>query len=195
MQTKDIIQILQPQTDLERKLLTTTEFQEGMSWGVPRFGHPEGAVVYHVREVLENIAAIKGISDAMRTKLRIIAFAHDTFKYYEQKFKPRKKETHHSVLARRFMEQYIEDSDVLSVIELHDEAYYCWRKEKLPRFAHIGEFNLPSLLKEIEPYLQLYYLFFKCDTQTGDKNQAPLHWFEKNVSGITVMPIRELRLA
>jgi hypothetical protein len=27
--------------------------------------------------------------------------------------------------------------------------------------------------------LRLYYLFFKCDTQTGDKTQAPLRWFEE----------------
>ena len=40
--------------------------------------------------------------------------------------------------------------------------------------------------------LQLYYLFFKCDTQTGDKTQAPLKWFEREVPGIEVMPVREL---
>jgi hypothetical protein len=38
---------------------------------------------------------------------------------------------------------------------------------------------------------QMYYLFFKCDTQTGDKTQAPLKWFEQNVSGIDIVPIAE----
>ncbi|MBN8527534.1 MAG: hypothetical protein J0M02_19550, partial [Planctomycetes bacterium] len=42
---------------------------------------------------------------------------------------------------------------------------------------------LESLLERMNYCLQLYYLFFKCDTQSGDKTQAPLKWFEKTIEG------------
>ena len=34
--------LLQPESDLEKLLLTLPEFQQGLRWGEPRFGHPEG---------------------------------------------------------------------------------------------------------------------------------------------------------
>ena len=37
--------------------------------------------------------------------------------------------------------------------------------------------------------MQLYYLFFKCDTSTGDKNPAPMKWFEKTMKGIDVVQL------
>ena len=44
----DILNILRPETELELVLLSQPEMQTGLKWGVPRFGHPEGMVVYHV---------------------------------------------------------------------------------------------------------------------------------------------------
>lgn len=52
-----LIRLIKPETELERELLHTPEFQVGMCWGEPRFGHPEGKVGLHVREVLDNIDA------------------------------------------------------------------------------------------------------------------------------------------
>ncbi|MDV7390303.1 hypothetical protein RZS08_03065, partial [Arthrospira platensis SPKY1] len=46
---------LQPETDLERQLILHPEFREGLLWGVPRYGHPEGEIYKHIREVLDNI--------------------------------------------------------------------------------------------------------------------------------------------
>jgi hypothetical protein len=43
---------------------------------------------------------------------------------------------------------------------------------------------LEELLRRVGGFIQLYYLFFKCDTQTGDKNQASLKWFEQKNPGI-----------
>ena len=39
--------------------------------------------------------------------------------------------------------------------------------------------TLEDLLRRVGGFIHLYYLFFKCDTQTGDKNQASLKWFEQ----------------
>lgn len=183
--------LLQPETVLERKLLSTAEFRHGLLWGEPRFGHPEGKVALHVREVLDNIDLIPRLPDEQREQLRLIAFAHDTFKFAEDRTRPRDWKKHHGHLARRFMTSYTSDQVVLDVIETHDDAYYAWlavRHEPLP--GEQGK-SLDSLLARMGYCMQMYYLFFKCDTQTGDKTQAPLKWFEREALGIEVVAIRQ----
>lgn len=178
--------ILKPENDLEKALLDSPEFCEGLFWGKPRYGHPEGKVLYHIEEVLANIDRLQLVDPEVRKKLRIIAFVHDTFKYKEdpQKGPLRDWSKHHSVLARKFMEQYTTDQSILDVIELHDEAYYCWRLKVLYNQEEEGNKRLAKLKAKIGSNIQLYYLFFKCDTKTGDKTQSPLYWFEKNTEGI-----------
>jgi len=75
------------------------------------------------------------------------------------------------------------------VIELHDEAYYSWRCQYLYHNQAAGEKRLAQLLERLGDNLQLYYLFFKCDTRTGDKIQAPLQWFEQNIVGIEIVEL------
>lgn len=181
--------LLRPETPLERLLLKTDEFRHGLLWGEPRFGHPEGKVALHVREVLDNIDLIPNLSNLQREQLRLVAFGHDTFKFSEDRSRPRDWQKHHGILARRFIEPYTSDRAVLDVIETHDDAYYIWLAEK---HGHGPEGKtLDALLTRLDYCLQLYYLFFKCDTQTGDKTQAPLKWFERVVEGIELVTIRE----
>lgn len=179
--------LLLPETDLERNLLALPEFHKGLLWGEPRFGHPEGAVALHVREVLDNIDSIPGLQDADRTRLRVIALAHDTFKHAESRTRPRDWTKHHGLLARRFMEVYTSDPVILDVIETHDDAYYKWLAQRRRPSPHS---QLDSLLSRVGHCRQLYYLFFKCDTQTGDKTQAPMRWFEQVAEGIEIVKIK-----
>lgn len=183
----DMAAFLRLETAEERQFIDNPAFVEGLAWGVPRFGHPEGEVYKHVREVMDNIDKLV-ITPLARSRLRIIALAHDTFKNIEDKSYPRDWSKHHGVYARRFLERYTNDPAVLDITELHDEAYYAWRHQYLYHEPQAGQERLQRLLDAIGPHRQLYYLFFKCDTQTGDKNQAPLKWFEKEISGIEVVP-------
>ncbi len=181
--------LLQPETPLERLLLSTAEFRHGLLWGEPRFGHPEGKVALHVREVLDNIDLIQHLAPEHREQLRLIAFTHDTFKFAEDRSRPRDWQKHHGLLARRYLEHYTSDLMVLDVIETHDDAYYVWLAERHGSGPE-GK-TLDALLRRMNYCLQLYYLFFKCDTQTGDKTQAPLKWFERMVEGIEWVAVRE----
>ncbi|MEI6411073.1 MAG: hypothetical protein WCR52_16925 [Bacteroidota bacterium] len=181
--------LLQPETALERLWLSLPEFRYGLFWGEPRFGHPEGQIALHVREVFDNIDRISGLDPQTRLQLRQIALTHDTFKYAEDRSRPRDWTKHHGLIARRFLESYTNDSVVLDVTETHDDAFYAWlasRKEDTT--PDIQEKTLQRLFQKVGYCMQVYYMFFKCDTLTGDKTLAPIKWFERNISGVT--PIR-----
>jgi hypothetical protein len=177
---KEIGDILKLETDLERMLALHPRVRMGLCWGEPRYGHPEGMVLYHVPEIFENIDNIMPpLSKKEREQLRLIALLHDAFKYVEDKGSPRDWSRHHSILARQFSEDFITDKAVLDIMELHDEAYYCWRLDVLKNEQEKAARRFSVLLERIGYCLQLYYIFFKCDTRTGDKTQAPVKWFER----------------
>lgn len=177
---------LKPETDLEAKIIADPEFQAGLFWGKPRYGHPEGQVINHIPEVLANVDKLT-ISAEIRRQLRLITYVHDTFKHIEDKSKPRDWTKHHSVYARKFLEKYVDETALLTITETHDEAYHSWRLFALVKSPERSQLRLENLLKKVGDNIQLYYLFFKCDTQTGDKIQAPVRWFEKTVPGIEVV--------
>ena len=181
-------QYLKPETPLENFFLEDPPFFKGLLWGTPRFGHPEGKIVYHIREVLDNVEKLT-LSAEDRNRLRIITFVHDTFKYEEHKGSPRDWNRHHSILAKQYLEKYCDDQVILDIVELHDEAYYCWRLTQIYSQPTQSNLRLKKLLDRLGNHIQLYYLFFKCDTCTGDKNLASLYWAEKNLPGITVTPL------
>ena len=115
---------------------------------------------------------------------------HDTFKYQEAIFQtPRIWEQNHAFLARRFMSEFSDDESLLNLIEHHDEAYYIWRSLFLEQYQSRGRERLDSFKERFQDQIQEYYLFFKCDTRTGDKNQAPLVWFESAMDGIKLVSL------
>jgi HD domain len=180
MTEHDILQLLQPETDLERRLISQPAMLEGLAWGEPRYGHPEGKVVYHVVDVFNNIRRLSPpLSTEAYHKMRLIALLHDSFKYVESKQIPRDWTKHHGILARQFAENFIQDKTILDIIELHDEAYYCWRLAVLDDEVEQATARFQWLQKRCADNFQLFYAFFRCDTATGDKTQAPVKWFEK----------------
>jgi HD domain len=188
LQAENLSLYLRPETDQEAQLFELPDFCKGLLWGEPRFGHPEGKVGYHVREVLDNIELIPNLAPTVRLQLRMIALLHDTFKYMEDRSAPRDWSKHHGVIARRFLEQYSDDKVVLDILETHDDAYYAWLYERRKDEA-LRHKQLDNLLDRMGYCLQVYYLFFKCDTQTGDKTQASVKWFEQQVSQIELIDI------
>ena len=181
---------LEPETDLEASFLEDAEFRRGLQWGVPRFGHPEGSIMAHIVEVNANIDTLP-VDAETRRKLRIISWVHDTFKHIEDKGFPRDWTRHHAVYARKFLEQYIDDELLLNVVELHDEAYYAWRLAHLYHQLAKSDERIRVVRERVGDYWQLFYLFFKCDTCTGDKNPAPLIWFERTMDDIEVVNFTE----
>ena len=186
MNTLQLSDLLQPETPLEARFLESEEFCKGLTWGLPRYGHPEGTIWRHILEVNENIDALP-VEPSTRRKLRVISWVHDTFKHVEHRGNPRDWTKHHSVHARNFLARYLDDPLLLNVVELHDEAYYCWRLAHLYNEFAESQRRMDILRERVGKYWQLYYLFFKCDTCTGDKNPAPLLWFEATVDDIEIV--------
>ena len=111
---------------------------------------------------------------------------HDTFKHIEDRSTPRDYTKHHSVYARNFLQNYIDDELLLNLVETHDDAYYAWRLMHLYNRPKDATKRIAAVRQSVGDYWQLFYLFFKCDTSTGDKNPAPLVWFEETMEGITI---------
>lgn len=185
MTTAELTDYLQPETALEASFLDDAEFCRGLQWGLPRYGHPEGSIMAHIVEVNANIDRLP-INAETRRLLRIICWVHDTFKHIEHKGNPRDWTKHHAIYARKFLERYVDDQLLLKVVELHDDAYYAWRLAHLYHRLGDADERIRLIRQEVGPYWQLFYLFFKCDTCTGDKNPAPLTWFEHTMTDIVI---------
>jgi hypothetical protein len=172
--------IVKPENGIEIAIISDAVFIQGANHGRPRSGHPEGQVIYHIKEVLENIDKFYA-DDEDRQDLRLIAIVHDTFKHKVDNTKPKVGDNHHGKIAEIFAEKYCNNTKILQVIQSHDEAYNAWsqggrhgdwykakrRAEKL-----IGDLNLLDCL-------DLYIKFYRCDNATGDKSNESYEWFKK----------------
>lgn len=171
---KLIQEIIKPENDQEKAIVADPDFIVGTAYGRPRRGHPEGEVIYHIKEVLANVD--KYSNEYNRKQLRLIAIIHDTFKYKVDRTKPKIGENHHAMIARRFAEKYHLFPDILEVIELHDEAYNSWQMGAKKSWYHAEE-RATKLLDRLNGNIPLYITFYMCDNLTGDKERDNYDWF------------------
>ena len=159
------------ETPLEQRIVDDPAWQEGAAWGEPRPGHPEGAVVAHVADVLDNIER-GGHAGRHREQLRVIALVHDAMKHASDGV--RRVRGHHGVRARALAERHLDDPDVLDVVEWHDDAYRAWRAKRG------GDERARDLLARLgsPERIRLFLDFYRADNATEGKSQEPLRWFE-----------------
>jgi hypothetical protein len=181
---KLINDIIKPKSGIEIAICDDLEFEKGAMYGKPRSGHPEGAVIYHIQEVLANIDKFYG-DDIDRDELRVIAIVHDTFKHKVDQTQPKAGENHHGMIARRFAEKFPIHQDVLEVIQLHDDAYNAWSAGGRHGDWYKAKKRATNLINvlQIENALDLYVKFYKCDNATGDKSQDNYEWFIDLIEG------------
>jgi hypothetical protein len=175
---KLIEDIIKPENQVERNIAGCPDFEEGALYGKARRGHPEGQVIYHIKEVLANVDK-HAETDEEREKLRQIAILHDTFKHKVDRTKPKHGENHHGTIARRFAEDFITDKDVLEIIEHHDDAYNAWSKGDRDGDWGAAKRRAEKLIDALifAEVLNLYMAFYFCDNNTGDKSQDCYYWF------------------
>jgi HD domain len=170
---RELIPGFEPETDLERRITAEPELLQGLAWGEPRAGHPEGAVGTHVSHLLETLDR-SGETGERRELLRFMALVHDAFKSQVRERLPRVGENHHAMRARRFAERFTDDERVLAAIEFHDRPYSLWRK--LKRRGKLDERGLRRMLRRI-PDPDLFLRFIELDGSTEGKRPEPIEWF------------------
>lgn len=177
MDARELIPGFEPENDLERRITSEPELLDGLAWGQPRAGHPEGAVGTHVGHLLETLDE-SGETGEQRELLRFMALVHDSFKYQVRERLPRVGENHHAMRARRFAERFTDDERVLAAIEFHDRPYALWRK--LGRRGKLDERALRRMLRRI-PDPELFLRFVELDGSTEGKRPEPIEWFREQL--------------
>jgi len=164
----------EPETELERAVADDPMLLEGLAWGRPRKGHPEGPVGAHVADLIATIDRW-GERGARRAELRFIALVHDAFKHAVRDWLPKHGENHHAMRARRFAERYTDDERLLATIELHDRPYGLWRRM---RRVGLAEHQFARMLERI-PDRELFTRFVELDASTEGKREEPLRWMRR----------------
>jgi hypothetical protein len=169
----DLLPCFTPETELEDALSSDPELLEGLAWGKPRSGHPEGTVAKHVCDLIRELEE-RGEEGERRTLLRFVILVHDSMKYRVRDWLPKIGENHHAMRARRFAEHYTDDERLLGTIELHDRPYAIWRRMK--RKGHLDERAFEDMMARISDPA-LFLAFVELDGSTEGKNPEPIEWF------------------
>jgi hypothetical protein len=175
--TDDIVPGFAPESELESRLIADPELRDGLAWGRPRSGHPEGSVGAHVADLLETIDRWGEAGDR-RAELRFLALVHDALKYRVRDWLPKVGENHHATRARRFAERYTDDERLLATIEQHDRPYSLWRK--LRRSGRLDERGMRRMLDRI-PDRDLFMRFVELDGSTEGKRPEPVEWLKQEL--------------
>jgi hypothetical protein len=175
----ELVRGFEPESELERQLIADPELQEGLSWGKPRSGHPEGSVGAHVADLLDTVDRWNE-TGRRRAELRFLALVHDSMKYRVREWLPKVGENHHAMRARRFAERYTPDERLLATIEQHDRPYALWRKSR--RTGRVDEKGLERMLDRI-PDHDLFLRFVELDASTEGKRPEPVEWLRERLRG------------
>lgn len=149
-------------------------YQANLDWGKPRSGHPEGSIRKHIAEIEANLERLKPqLSGEELWKLRVLIHTHDTFKPNAKSGVAIADPESHASLARQFLVKYVSDSDLLNIVQFHDEPFAIWKKHR-----NGGDYNerLRQLPEVIDGW-DLFLAFLIIDGCTVGKSTEPLEWF------------------
>lgn len=182
------------ETSLERRLAADAEWQTGIAWGEPRDGHPEGAVQWHVAEVLQNLDRLS-LPAEDRARLRIAALVHDTFKFRVDRTAPRVPPNEHGAIASAWLARYVEDPHLYALVELHDDGFRAWGAALEGREAESAD-RVDRIVEGLGEEIELFVAFYWADNRSGDKSPEQLDWFVEQLCkrGLAVSDVEEPRL-
>jgi len=167
--------------EIIEKIIGDPRYQKNIEYGEPRSGHPEGKVKYHIAELeesLERLASHYEISEEQYWKLKFLIHVHDTFKADALPDEPIISPNSHASLARKFASEFIDDDDLLNMLQFHDVNFALWKQ-----FAATGSYDLQrfeNLLATIQDW-NLFLMFLIMDGSTEGKDPHKIHWFFNEV--------------
>jgi hypothetical protein len=169
--------------ELTEKIMGDPRYQKNIEYGEPRSGHPEGKVKYHIVELEENLEklasrASHAISEEQYWKLKFLIHVHDTFKADSVPDEPIVSPNSHASLAKKFASEFIDDEDLLNMIQFHDVNFALWKQ-----FAATGVYDVQrfeNLLETIRDW-NLFLMFIIIDGSTQGKDPHKIRWFLNEV--------------
>ena len=166
------------ENELEARVTSDPALLEGLAWGEPREGHPEGSIAAHVNDLLGMLDEWDEPAERRRA-LRFITLVHDSFKGNVIEKLPKMGRNHHADRARRFAEGYTGDDAILLTIQHHDRPYALWRKMR--RKSKLDERGFQKMVADL-PDLELFVRFVELDGSTEGKNREPIRWLRSELA-------------
>jgi len=171
-------------TDYKHMLESITRdarYQRNLDWGKARPGHPEGTVRAHIAELERNLDALRHkLAEADYWRLRVLIHTHDTFKGEAQPGAPITAANSHASLARAFLANFCNDTDMLAMVQYHDVPFALWRQSTFR--GKINQERLTTLLASIGDW-NLFLAFTIVDGCTEGKDRDKLRWFFRQIAG------------
>lgn len=166
--------------DAIEKIKSDPRYQRNIEYGEPRSGHPEGKVKFHIADLEANLEILRerGMSEEDYWKLKFMIHVHDSFKAEAERHSPTLSTRNHASLAKEYARQYTDDTDLLNMIQFHDENYKLWQE-----YSETGSYDAESfknLLDAIKNW-DLFLLFIIIDGCTKGKDYSKLSWFINEV--------------
>ncbi len=162
-----------------RRVTADPRYATGITYGKPRQGHSEGTVEAHIAELEDNLARVKPlVSEEEYWKLRVLINVHDTFKYWAKRDSSIEDPESHASLARKFLAEFIDDEEMLNIVQYHDESFALSRQ-----FEQKQKYNVDRLKRNVLGKIQvldLFLIFTIIDTWTAGKMHDAkwrLRWF------------------
>jgi len=158
-----------------KQIVLDPRYIKNIEYGESRSGHPEGKVKYHIVELENNLEKLAPrISEEQYWKLKFLIHVHDTFKADAAPDSPIASPDSHASLARKFAAEFIDDEDLLNMIQFHDVNFALWKQ-----YAATGSYDnerFERLLNTIMDW-NLFLMFLIIDGNTQAKDPAKLAWF------------------
>jgi len=170
--------------EIVEKIKADPRYLKNIEYGEPRSGHPEGKIKSHIAELEENLEKLASrassrISAEQYWKLKFLIHVHDTFKAEAIPNSPILSPESHASLARTFASEFIDDEDLLNMLQLHDVNYALWLQ-----FERTGSYDRQRFnhLLDTVQYLNLFLMFLILDGSTQGKERSKLIWFMREVA-------------
>jgi len=155
-------------------ITSNPRYLRNLDWGESRPGHPEGTVRAHIEEVDRNLESLRPkVSETDYWRLKVLIHTHDTFKGEAERGVPITAPNSHASLASAFLAEFCDDTDMLAMVQYHDEPFALWRQ-----FEAKGKFNeerLTALLASTSDW-NLFLAFNIVAGCTDVKGREPLRW-------------------
>ncbi len=156
-------------------------YQDNLDWGKPREGHPEGTVRAHIAEIESNLKSLSHkLTRLEQDQLRVLIHTHDTFKANAKQGVPILDPRSHASLARAFLAEFIDDEELLAIVQFHDEPFALWNQVR-SKGSHNAE-RFATLHRNIRDW-NLFLALIIIDGCTEGKSGEPVRWLFEQVEG------------